>query len=92
MSEVRFIDTTLRDGQLSLWALGMRIGHMLAAAERMDRCRFESIPSCVLRLMMERVVAHGVTLTRSSNWRQWVCCTVVLTKPDGADRVLHCAS
>ena len=120
MSEVRFIDTTLRDGQLSLWALGMRIGHMLAAAERMDRCGFESmeffgfasftkmvreqkenpwdwvrlgverfsrtrlryhggissgfepIPSCVLRLMMERVIAHGVTLTRSSNpWNDY---------------------
>ena len=120
MSEVRFIDTTVRDGQLSLWALGMRTGAMLAAAGQMDRCGFESmeffgfasiikqvrehkenpwdwvrlgvkrfsrtrlryhggissgfepIPSCVLRLMMERVIAHGVTLTRSSNpWNDY---------------------
>jgi oxaloacetate decarboxylase (Na+ extruding) subunit alpha len=37
MSEVHFIDTTLRDGQQSLWALGMRTGTMLAVAEAMDR-------------------------------------------------------
>ena len=43
MSEIRFIDTTLRDGHLSLWALGMRIGHMLGAARQMDRCGFESM-------------------------------------------------
>ena len=120
MSEIRFIDTTIRDGQLSLWALGMRIGAMLGAAEKMDRCGFESmeffgfasiikqvrehkenpwdwvrlgvkrfsrtrlryhggigsgfepIPPCVLHLMMERVIAHGITLTRSSNpWNDY---------------------
>ena len=120
MSEIRFIDTTVRDGHLSLWALGMRIGHMLGAARQMDRCGFESmeffgfasiikqvrehkenpwdwvrlggkqfsrtrlryhgglgsgfepIPSCVLRLVMERVIAHGITLTRSSNpWNDY---------------------
>jgi len=26
MNEIHFIDTTLRDGQLSLWALGMKTG------------------------------------------------------------------
>ena len=120
MSEIRFIDTTVRDGHLSLWALGMRSGHMLGAARQMDRCGFESmeffgfasiikqvrehkenpwdwvrlgvkqfsrtrlryhgglgsgfepIPSCVLRLVMERVIAHGITLTRSSNpWNDY---------------------
>ena len=29
MSEIHFVDTTLRDGQQSLWALGMRTGAML---------------------------------------------------------------
>ena len=120
MSEIRFIDTTLRDGHLSLWALGMRIGHMLGAARQMDRCGFESmeffgfasiikqvrelkenpwdwvrlgvkefsrtrlryhgglgsgfepIPSCVVHLVLERVIAHGITLTRSSNpWNDY---------------------
>ncbi len=120
MSEIRFIDTTLRDGHLSLWALRMRIGHMLGAARQLDRCGFESmeffgfasiikqvrelkenpwdwvrlgvrefsrtrlryhgglgsgfepIPACVIRLVLERVIAHGITLTRSSNpWNDY---------------------
>jgi len=120
MSEIRFVDTTLRDGHLSLWALRMRIGHMLGAAEQMDRCGFESmeffgfasiikqvrelkenpwdwvrlgvkqfsrtrlryhggigsgfepIPPCIRRLLLECVIAHGITLTRSSNpWNDY---------------------
>lgn len=120
MSEIHFIDTTLRDGQLSLWALGMRTGAMLAIAEQMDRCGFQSmeffgfsgflkfvrehkenpwdwigmgaqrftktrlrqhgglgsgfekIPRSVLKLMMERVASHGITLTRTSNpWNDY---------------------
>ena len=43
MSEISFIDTTLRDGQQSLWALGMKTGAMLGAATQMDRIGFESI-------------------------------------------------
>jgi pyruvate/oxaloacetate carboxyltransferase len=34
MNEIHIVDTTLRDGQLSLWALGMRTGAMLAIAEQ----------------------------------------------------------
>jgi len=120
MNEIRFIDTTVRDGQLSLWALGMKTGAMLAIAEQMDRCGFESmeffgfagyikmvrehkenpwdwmglgakkfrrtrlryhgglatgfekIPRSVRLLMIERVVAHGITLTRSSDpWNDY---------------------
>jgi len=120
MNEVHIIDTTLRDGQLSLWALGMKTGAMLAIAEQMDECGFQSmeffgfagylkyvrehkenpwdwmrlgaqrfhrtrlryhggfatgfekVPSCVRRLMVERVVAHGITLTRSSDpWNDY---------------------
>ena len=118
--EIRFVDTTLRDGHLSLWALRMRIGHMLGAARQMDRCGFESmeffgfasiikqvrelrenpwdwvrlgvkqfsrtrlryhggigsgfepIPPCIRRLLLECVIAHGITLTRSSNpWNDY---------------------
>ena len=41
--EVRFIDTTVRDGNQSLWALNMRIGAMLPAAEHMDQAGYESM-------------------------------------------------
>jgi oxaloacetate decarboxylase alpha subunit len=120
MSEIRFIDTTLRDGQQSLWALGMPTAAMLAIAEQMDRCGFESMefflsmmfkkyvrelkenpwdwlrlgskqftrtrlryhgglhggfektPRAILRLLLERVVSYGITLTRTSNcWNDY---------------------
>jgi len=32
MTEVRFVDTTLRDGQQSLWAYNMRTGMMVPIA------------------------------------------------------------
>jgi oxaloacetate decarboxylase (Na+ extruding) subunit alpha len=120
MSEIHFIDTTVRDGNQSLWALNMKTGMMLAAAEDMDKAGFDSaeffvtvmfrklvrehkenpwdwirlgtkrftrtrlrwhgglkggfekIPSCLLRLMMERVVGYGITLNRTSNsWNDY---------------------
>src|SRR5205823_12744906 len=40
---VRFVDTTLRDGQQSLWAYGMRTGMMLPVAAQMDQAGFEAI-------------------------------------------------
>ncbi len=43
MSEIRFVDTTLRDGHMSLWASGMTTGMMLPVAERMDRAGFEAM-------------------------------------------------
>jgi len=117
MSEIHFVDTTLRDGQQSLWALGMKTGAMLPIAAQMDRVGFESmeffvsvmikkyirehkenpfiwlregskrfsrtrlrnhggmhgsgafekLPHAVMRLLIERVVSHGITLTRTSN-------------------------
>ena len=39
--EVRFIDTTVRDGNQSLWALNMRIGAMLPALPHIDEAGFE---------------------------------------------------
>ena len=125
MQDIHFVDTTVRDGQLSLWALGMRTGAMLAIAEQMDRCGFESmeffgfagyikmvrehkenpwdwmglgakkfhrtrlryhgglatgfekIPRSVRLLMIERVVTHGITLTRSSDpWNDYEAAAV----------------
>ena len=40
---VSFVDTTLRDGHLSLWASNMRTGMMLPIADRLDRAGFEGI-------------------------------------------------
>jgi len=120
MDDIHIIDTTLRDGQLSLWALGMRTGAMLAIAKQMDQCGFQSMeffgfagyikfvrehkenpwdwmrlgsekfsrtrlryhggfatgfektPRSVRRLIIERVIAHGITLTRSSDpWNDY---------------------
>jgi oxaloacetate decarboxylase alpha subunit len=120
MSEVRFVDTTLRDGNQSLWAMNMRVGAMLPIAEPMDQAGFESMeffisimfkkyvrehkenpwewlrqgtkrikkthlryhggmhsafektPHCILKLMVERLVSYGLTLTRTSNpWNDY---------------------
>ena len=125
MSQFHIVDTTLRDGQLSLWALGMRTGAMLAIAEQMDRCGFQSleffgfagfikyvrehkenpfdwmrlgapkfrrtrlryhgglasgfekVPRSLRKLMIERVVAHGITLTRASDpWNDYEAAAV----------------
>ena len=43
MSEIRFVDTTLRDGQMSLWATQMRTGMMLPILDTMDRAGFDAI-------------------------------------------------
>lgn len=43
MHEVKFVDTTIRDGQQSLWATGMRTGMMLPVMERLDQAGFEAI-------------------------------------------------
>src|SRR5512146_524519 len=41
--EVRFIDTTFRDGSQSLWASGIRIGMIESVAEVVDRAGFDAI-------------------------------------------------
>jgi len=58
MTQVRFVDTTLRDGQQSLWAYGMRTGMIVPVAQQMDAAGFEAIelggpvelPKCVREL------------------------------------------
>ncbi len=140
MNDIHIVDTTLRDGQLSLWALGMRTGAMLAIAEQMDQCGFESmeffgfagyikmvrehkenpwdwmamgakkfhrtrlryhgglatgfekIPRSLRLLMIERVVAHGITLTRSSDpWNDYEAAAVEIDalKKLGMDVVIN---
>jgi oxaloacetate decarboxylase alpha subunit len=64
MSEIRFADTTIRDGQLSLWANNMRTGMMLAVAKDLDQCGFESI---------ETSYNHPKKFVRELKEDPWVC-------------------
>jgi len=58
MTEVRFVDTTLRDGQQSLWAYNMRTGMIVPIVEYIDDAGFEAVelggpvelPKCVKEL------------------------------------------
>jgi oxaloacetate decarboxylase alpha subunit len=43
MEEIRIVDTTLRDGDISLWAYGMTTGMMLPALCHMDEAGFDSM-------------------------------------------------
>jgi len=43
MNEVHFTDTTIRDGQQSLWAIGMRTDMILPIAETLDQAGFAAI-------------------------------------------------
>ena len=43
MEEIRFVDTTIRDGHQSLWAENMTTGMMLPVAKRLDDAGFEAI-------------------------------------------------
>jgi oxaloacetate decarboxylase alpha subunit len=43
MKDIHFVDTTLRDGQLSLWASNMTTGMILPIVEDIDRAGFEAM-------------------------------------------------
>src|SRR3972149_8572245 len=58
MSDIRFIDTTLRDGNQALWSLNMPIGAMLPIAEQMDKSGFESMEFCVGVMFKKYVHEH----------------------------------
>ncbi len=58
MSEISFVDTTLRDGQQSLWALGMKTSAMLPIAAQMDRIGFESMEFFVSVMIKKYVREH----------------------------------
>ena len=54
--DVRFIDTTLRDGSQSLWALGMRVGMIEAVAEAIDRAGFDAVEVPVTGIFVKKFV------------------------------------
>ena len=54
--DVRFIDTTFRDGAQSLWALGLRTGMIEAVADEMDRAGFDAVEVPVNGIYMKKLV------------------------------------
>lgn len=59
MSEIHFIDTTLRDGNQSLWAMNMPTRAMLPIAEQMDKAGFESMEFFVAVMFKKYVHEHN---------------------------------
>lgn len=43
MSQIRFVDTTVRDGSQSLWAIGMHTEMIMPIAQRLDEAGFDAI-------------------------------------------------
>lgn len=66
MEEIRFVDTTRRDGHQSLSAEGMRTGMILPIAERAERVREYSSARRPLMLLVEE-------LSKQKKFRQGVC-------------------
>jgi oxaloacetate decarboxylase alpha subunit len=56
VDEVRFVDTTLRDGQQSLWAGRMRAEAMLPTLDDLDHAGFEGIEFSVPTVQFPRAV------------------------------------
>ena len=56
MDEVRFVDTTIRDGQQSLWALRMRTAMMLPTLKDLDAAGFDAIEFTVPTAQFSRAV------------------------------------
>jgi pyruvate/oxaloacetate carboxyltransferase len=58
VTDVKFVDTTIRDGQQSLWAYNMRTGMIAPIAEHIDAAGFEAVelggpvelPKCIKEL------------------------------------------
>ena len=54
--EVRFVDTTFRDGSQSLWASGMRTGMMQPVAAHLDRAGFEVVEVPIHGIYFKKLV------------------------------------
>lgn len=58
MQEIKFVDTTIRDGQASLWAMNMRTKHMLAAMPYIDQAGFESMEFIATGSRLKKFIRH----------------------------------
>jgi oxaloacetate decarboxylase alpha subunit len=54
--DVRFVDTTFRDGSQSLWASAIRTGVIEAVAERMDEAGFSAIEVPIAGIFLKKFV------------------------------------
>nr|BAH89306.1 oxaloacetate decarboxylase [uncultured bacterium]BAH89749.1 oxaloacetate decarboxylase [uncultured bacterium]BAH90575.1 oxaloacetate decarboxylase [uncultured bacterium] len=54
--EIKIIDTTLRDGHQSLWALNMRTGWMLPALDHLDRAGYEAMEFFVPVVQIKKMI------------------------------------
>jgi oxaloacetate decarboxylase alpha subunit len=54
--DVRFVDTTFRDGSQSLWAMGIRTGMMAAVAETMAQAGFDVIEVPINAIYLKKFV------------------------------------
>ena len=58
MAEVRFIDTTIRDGQQSLWAMNMRTRDMVPALCHIDAAGYDQIELMAATVAFKKLVRH----------------------------------
>ncbi len=56
MSEVKFVDTTLRDGQSSIWGYRMTTGMILPIASQMDQAGFDALEADSYNTMKMRTL------------------------------------
>lgn len=58
MRQVKLVDTTIRDGQASLWAMNMRTEHMLPAMPHLDAAGFDSMEFIATGSRLKKFVRH----------------------------------
>ena len=54
-TEIKFVDTTIRDGHQSLWALNMKTGMMLSVLPDLDKAGFDAIEFTVLTAQIRKM-------------------------------------
>lgn len=57
-SEIRIVDTTLRDGNQSLWAMNMTTGMMLAGLPDLDQAGFEAMEFYAPLSQIKKMASH----------------------------------
>jgi len=67
LNEVKIVDTTIRDGQASLWAMNMRTRHMLPVMPYLDAAGFDSMEFLATGSRLKKFVRH----LRENPW-DWI--------------------
>lgn len=58
MRDITFVDTTIRDGQASLWAMNMTTQHMMSIMGNLDAAGFESMEFLATGSRLKKFVRH----------------------------------